>query len=413
MSDALPPQPVARALAETAAAGSSGGASYGRNFWLVFASTFAINSVGYLFVLFPIFIVHLGGGATAIGAIVGTSSLAALLARPGVGIAVERYGRRWTALWFLALNVVALALYIPLASLNWMIYAVAALNGLASGTARVALFAMVYDILPDGRQGEAMATFSLSGQAPASFIPLLGEFILDRFGFVPFFLTAAAISALGTVAVAMVPDDRPPRPRTVTSAAADPAAGYVALLTDSTLATLWVLTFVFGAATSVRNFVAPFAYQQGIKNVGWYFAIYAIVAIIVRLSGRVMDRVGFERTLMPSLVVLGIGLGLISETGRFGMLYVGAAIAGAGHGFVYPALSALVIRETKAGAMGRSSNVYTSVSDLSAMAGPYALGLIAGLFGYPSMFVIAGTLSIAGAIYMLAAMPHAIWRRLA
>jgi hypothetical protein len=58
---------------------------YGRAFWLVFAASFALNMVANLFVLFPLWVVELGGNAGVIGAIVGTGSLAALAARPGVG----------------------------------------------------------------------------------------------------------------------------------------------------------------------------------------------------------------------------------------------------------------------------------------------------------------------------------------
>ncbi len=43
---------------------------HGCAFWLPFAASFALNSIGNLFVLFPLWVVKLGGGAGAIGAIV-------------------------------------------------------------------------------------------------------------------------------------------------------------------------------------------------------------------------------------------------------------------------------------------------------------------------------------------------------
>ncbi len=56
---------------------------YSRDFWLVFAATFALNVALNFFVLLPVFIVRLGGHANTIGAIVATAGLAALVARPG------------------------------------------------------------------------------------------------------------------------------------------------------------------------------------------------------------------------------------------------------------------------------------------------------------------------------------------
>ena len=61
-------------------------------------------------------------------------------------------------MFFLVLNAFAMAAYSPVHSLGWPIYAVSALNGIANGTARVALFAMVYPLLPRGREGQAMAS---------------------------------------------------------------------------------------------------------------------------------------------------------------------------------------------------------------------------------------------------------------
>jgi hypothetical protein len=62
---------------------------YSNDFWLIFAATCALNSAMNLFLLFPLFIVKLGGGATTIGAVMGTGSGAALLMRPLASRAME------------------------------------------------------------------------------------------------------------------------------------------------------------------------------------------------------------------------------------------------------------------------------------------------------------------------------------
>jgi MFS family permease len=336
------------------------------------------------------------------------------MTRPAASAAIATHGRRWTALWFMVMNAFAMVPYIPLHSI-WMIYAVTALIGFANGTARVALFAMIYEILPEGRQGEAMATFSLSGQMPALFAPLLGEVILKRWGFGAFFCNSAALFVVGAAMVAMMPDDRAQRRQTTAPRTAAPQleASYRALLFDATLLTFWIVTLLFGMAITSRvSFIAPFAYAQGVRNVGSYFTIYAVFAVIMRASGRAMDRVGVERTLAPSLALLGIGLGLLAFTGHAGILYLAAALGGLGHGFAYPALSALVIKQTQAGAMARST-IYTSVWDLSSMAGPYLFGVTAQNLGYGPMFIMAGGLSLAAAIYFVVAKARIVRRRIA
>jgi MFS family permease len=390
---------------------------YTREFWLIFAATFALNSAANLFVLFPLFIVRLGGGATTIGAIMGTAALAALIVRPLAGGAIDRRGHRWTALWTLGIDACVLTLYIPLHALGWAIYAVRALHGAVEGTARVALFTMVYEILPPGRQGEAMATFSLSGMLPAAFAALVGEMVLRNYGFNAFFLAAAALCVIATGALVMLPGGREQgstAPTAADAAGESSAISYRALVSNRALLRLWVVTLFFGLAGSSRvSFIAPFAYRRGIHSVGLYFTIFALVAIVARLSGPMMDRVGLERMLSPSLAALAVGIALIAGTGHYHLLEIAAAVGGLGHGFAYPVLSALVVKNTPEGGMGRASTVYTSLWDLSAMLGPYLLGVTAHSFGYPVMFVVAGTLALVAAAYMTACAPGVRIRPLA
>ncbi len=378
---------------------------YSRDFWLVFAATFALNTVGNLFVLFPLWVVELGGGAGAIGAIVGTGSLAALAVRPWVGTLVDRRGRRWTALAFLWLDALAIALYLPIRRLGSALFAIRAIHGAIEGTARVALFAMVYEILPQGAQGRGMATFSLCGMIPAAFAPLLGEELIKRSGFAAFFALSIILVAAGGFTALALRDDR------AMGMAQSGAAGtrYAALLRDRRLMPLWAVTLLFALALSSRlSFVAPYAYQCGVARAGWYFAVYSMAAVAVRIAGGpIIDRLGLEATLAPALVVLGVGLALIAGARIPGALDTAAVVGGLGHGYVYPALSALVIAHTNAGAMGRSSTIYTSLYDIGAMAGPYLLGAVAVTAGYGSMFLLSGAIALAAAFFFVAVEPAA------
>lgn len=379
---------------------------YSRDFWLVFAATFALNVALNFFVLLPVLIVRLGGHANTIGAIVASAGLAALVARPGASFAVDRRGRRWTAMWFLVLNALAMAAFIPVRSLGWPIYAVSALNGVANGTARVALFAMVYPLLPRGREGQAMAVQSLSGQGPASFGALLGEVIMRRLGFSVLFASAAALCLFAALAVAMVAEDLPHAHQPTAVPARATEGGYLALFLNRSLLPYWIVTFCFGFAMSSRtSFIAPFAYRQGIPSIGLYFTLYGLVAVFVRLSGSLMDRLGLDRMLAPALAVMGVGIALIALTGHLGMFEIAALIGGLGHGFAYPVLSAMLIRDTPTGHGSRASSIYTSMWDLSAMLGPFTLGIVAHYTGYAAMFLSAGGVAIAAALYLEASRP--------
>jgi MFS family permease len=377
---------------------------YTCDFWLIFAATCVLNLAANILLLFPLFVVKLGGGASTIGAIIAVGSAAALVVRPWVGSAIHRYGRRNIALWMFAADTAIILLYIPLNHIGWAIYAVRIVHGAVEGTARVALFTMVYDILPEGRQGEAMATFSLSGMGPASLGALLGEIVLQRFGFGAFFVAASFLLGIGAAGVGLIPHETARKTEDAVASSAPKCPGYLELLTGSPLMMLWILALLFGLSNSVRgSFVAPFAYQVGIHSVGVYFTVYAGVAVLLRLRGaRILDRVGIERVLAPSFLLLAIGIAMVAGSSSPAMLDIAAVIGGLGHGFAYPATSALIIRHTPAGGSARSSTIYTSLWDFSAMAGPFLFGWTARIWGYSPMFLMAGGLSLIATIYVAA-----------
>jgi MFS family permease len=378
---------------------------YPRNFWLVFAAHFALNLSVNLFVMLPLFVVRLGGGAAMIGTVIAAGGVAALAVRPLNGSGIDRFGCKWIAVRFLVLDALATALYIPLGALGWPLFAVRAIHGAIDGTARVALFGMVYELLPAARGGEAMATFTLCSMIPAAVAPLIGEEIVHALGFHVFFAVAAALCLVAAAIASQAPPDRvaPAHSRQST-----PQIGFLSMLRDRALLTLWAITLLWSVALASRSFVVPFAYQVGIARVGWYFLAYCGVAVVLRVfSASFLDRVGLQRVIAPTLVMSAGGLALLAFTGRFGVLEIAALVGGAGHGYFYPALCAQVIGRTRPDRMGRSSAVFNSLLDFGAMAGPYGFGLVASAAGYEPMFVIAAGIALAAAGYYTAAQPAA------
>jgi MFS family permease len=376
---------------------------YTRNFWLVFAAHFALNLSVNLFVMLPLLVMRLGGGPAMIGMVIAAGGVAALAVRPLNGGAIDRFGCKWIAVRFLVLDALATALYIPLGSLRWPLFAVRAIHGAIDGTARVALFGMVYELLPAGRRGEAMATFTLCSMVPAAIAPLMGEEIVRALGFGVFFALAAALCLAAAMIASQAPPDRVapahshPRPAQI---------GFLSMLRDRALMPLWAITLLWSIALAARSFVVPFAYQAGIARVGWYFMAYCGVAVVLRVfSASFLDQVGLSRVIAPTLVMCAAGLALLAFTGRFGALAIAALIGGAGHGYFYPALCAQVIGYTRPEQMGRSSAVFNSLLDFGAMAGPYAFGLVASAAGYAPMFLIAAAIALVAAAYYVAAQP--------
>ena len=178
-----------------------------------------------------------------------------------------------------------------------------------------------------------MATFSLCGMGPAAVAPYCGEILIRQFGFGAFFAAIIMVTAASAFLVSKIPSEQSSHHETPPAFSTDRTRGYRQLLVDSRLLPLWIVTLLFALAISSRlSFVAPFAYQRGVTRVGTYFAIYAVFGMAVRIfTGRLMDSVGLERILVPSMMVLAIGLGLIGATGQVEMLDAAGVVGGASH----------------------------------------------------------------------------------
>src|SRR5262249_56369012 len=83
--------------------------------------------------------------------------------------------------------------------------------------------------------------------------------------------------------------------------------------------TLFLYSFGYGGITS---FTALYADANGVTPKGIYLTSLAVVILVTRpMSGRLGDRFGYRRVLLPSLVLISLGLwSLVFGGSRFWLL---------------------------------------------------------------------------------------------
>src|SRR5262249_6069281 len=114
--------------------------------------------------------------------------------------------------------------------------------------------------------------------------------------------------------------------------------------------------FMFGTAVeSLYVFLAPYAYTQGRASVGAFFMTYAGTAVLTRvLTGRLPDRIGPRRVLVPALAMYASGVLLVPHMNGWLGLVIAGTLCGAGHGYAFPILNALVVGQVSAAYRGRA-----------------------------------------------------------
>lgn len=363
-------------------------------FWLACAVHFTGALAGALYILFPLFIRDLGGNDFVIGVFTGLSGAAAVTARFPLGRLLDTQGRRRVLMGAGLVHAVSWAGFVWIERLGVPFTALVILHGLAGGSLFAAYFTYASDITPIARRTEGIAMFGVFGMLTNGLSPALGAWLIAGPGFDAYFLTAMGLAALSLLLSALLPETVPPRP------AGHHAHHRAAPLSMRPLLFPLVITFVFGVAiNSIFTFLAPFAQSTGRGSVGSFFLAYSFAAVAVRvLGGRLPDRIGPRRVLIPALVVMAVGVLWVGHVDQRTALIAVGAVCGAGHGYAFPILNVLTMERVEAVHRGRAVSWFTAMFDLGVTIANPILGAVADTAGYVTMYTLAGTALIGAAL---------------
>jgi MFS family permease len=343
------------------------------------------------FVLLPLYIQRLGGDEADIGLVQGLYSAAGIVCQPVVGALVDYLGRRFFMRLGAGLLVVSCALFVVSSPLP-LLGALRALQGVAFSTFFVANYIHVVEMVPAERRGWALGIFGLSGLVSTSLAPLVGELMIRRFGF-PWFFAAATVVAAGAASVVWrVQDVRP---------AALGARPGLHVIREGLLQLRhmhMLLAFFFGLGTgTIFTFLPTFGEFLGVTSVGLFYTAYAGAAMLVRVAGgTLIDVRGRRAVIIPSMFVQTCAtcmLALVALLFRPALglpvlpfLFLAGFLAGGAHGFLYPAMSALLMDVTPERRRGSAVGIFSSVFLVGNSIGAIVFGYVARGLGYPVMW---------------------------
>jgi MFS family permease len=353
------------------------------------------------FVLLPLYIQRLGGDEADIGLVQGLYSAAGIVCQPVVGALVDYLGRRFFMRLGAGLLVVSCGLFVVSSPLP-LLGALRALQGVAFSTFFVANYIHVVEMVPVERRGWALGIFGLSGLVSTSLAPLFGELMIRRFGF-PWFFAAATLVAAGAASVVWrVQDVRP------AALGARPGLHVIREGLGQLRHMHMLLAFFFGLGTgTIFTFLPTFGEVLGVTSVGLFYTAYAGAAMLVRVAGgTLIDVRGRRAVIIPSMFVQTSAtclLALVALLFRPALglpvlpfLFLAGFLAGGAHGFLYPAMSALLMDVTPERRRGSAVGIFSSVFLVGNSIGAIVFGYVAHGLGYPWMWSALTLLLTAG-----------------
>jgi MFS family permease len=342
----------------------------------------------------PFRILALGGGTTAAGLFLGFLTYASAFSAPITGTFSDRAGtRRVLIIASIAITCFSLA-YAVIPSYRVMLAVVLVhgvfWSGLLTGSA-----AYMTNILPENRRAEGLAYWGLSTIAAIAVAPTIG-FWMFQFGWRALCIEAAVLNVIMAIIAWRLPA------QTVLPPAAHHTGRRLVEWRVLVLSfTLFLYSFGYGGITS---FTALYADASGVSPKGLYLTALAIVILVTRpMSGRLGDRFGYRRVLLPCLVLIAAGLSCLVFGGSRFWLLLSAVIFGAGFGTAYPVFVGYVMRHVRPERRGAAFGAILACFDTGIGTGSTSMGWIIGHYGYASAFGTAAALSALALPYFLVA----------
>jgi MFS family permease len=345
------------------------------------------SSLGFFLPLsvVPLFAKEAGSDAGA-----GLATVALLLATVACELVTPRLVLLIGYRWALALGLVLLGaptLILTVSDSTWVIVAVSVVRGAGFAISVVAGGAITAVLIPAERRGEGLALIGIvSGVSGMLALPA-GVWAAAHWGYDALFVVTAVAALLALPSLPGLPRNTP----------GDKANDHHGVLAGLRTAFLMRPAMIFAASAAAAGVLITFVPLATTDGPVWVAAAALLAqpaaSTVARLvAGRLGDRHGQARLLMPGLALAVTGMTAIAATSTPLAVIGGAFVFGAGFGILQNATLALMYARVPAGGEGAVSAIWNAAYDLGMAAGVLGAGLVTSSIGYPATFVLTAVM---------------------
>lgn len=369
-----------------------------RDFILIsITSLFITMGFQMLLPVLPVFSAELGGSDSWAGLVVGIFTISAVIMRPIAGHLLDKQGRRGVFISGLVVFFICVVAY------NWtstilILLILRFIHGFGWGASSTASSTIASDIVPKTRLGEGMGYFGLTSTLAMAIAPALGLELLSSYGFNTVFFVSAAVVFISIFIALPIKYHKPDMLSKVdTNEMSKPKkAGIFETSAILPAVVIFFITMTYGAIVS---FIALYAGQKQVENIGLFFTIYAVALLISRpYFGSITDRKGTSYAVLPGIICVVISMTLIYFASSLIIFLIAGFIYGIGFGAIQPALQAMSVRKVNNTRRGAANATFFLGFDLGIGAGAILWGIIAEHFGYQLIYILAIIPAIIGAV---------------
>ena len=343
----------------------------------------------------PFRILDLGGSTALAGVFLGVLTYASALSAPVTGALADRIGKR-VMLLGTSLAIAGFSVAYALSTSYWIPLVLVFFHGVFWSGLLSASSAYMTEVIPENRRAEGIGYWGMATMLATAVAPAVGLWVYKQ-GWA-WLCTGTALLNLVMAAIAW----RLPRDTTVAARLSQGrffGPHMVEWRVVGVTMSLFLCSFGYGGITS---FVAILADRNGIAPRSIFFTGFALTVLVTRLfSGRLADRYGHRRVLLPCLALVTVGLALTAVAHTRAQLVAAAAVFGLGFGNQYPAFVGHVLKFVRQDRRGAAFGGILAAFDTGIGTGSIAVGWMAAQLGFRGAFAVAAALSAFAIPYFL------------
>lgn len=353
------------------------------------ANLFITTGFQMLLPILPVFSAKLGGSDSWAGMVVGIFTFSAVLMRPIAGRLLDKQGRRGVYLIGLIVFLICVVAY------NWtstilVLLILRFIHGFGWGASSTASSTIASDIIPKSRLGEGMGYFGLTSTLAMAIAPALGLELLNLYEFNTVFNVSAGVVLISIFIAVLIKYHKPDTQQKIDKSG---------MFERSAILPAVVIFFVTMTYGSIVSFIALYAAQRQVENIGLFFTVYAIALLISRpYFGSLTDKKGTSFAVLPGIIFVILSMSLIYFANSFVAFLIAGFIYGIGFGAIQPALQAMSVRNVNHSRRGAANATFFLGFDLGIGAGAIIWGIIAESLGYQIIYLLSIIPAVIGAL---------------
>jgi MFS family permease len=235
-------------------------------------------------------------------------------------------------------------------------------HGFSTGFKPTGTAAYIADVVPADRRGESMGIHGLLGGLGMAFGPALGGFLGQHFHINVLFYTSSFLAFLSLAIIYNIKETLPAS-RKVRFSLSLLNIKRSEIIDTSVIPVVMVVIFTAFTYGAIITLVQDYSKILGIKNKGYFFVIYTMASILVRIvAGKWSDKVGRVKVLIIGCWVLILSLIVLSLAKSIYGFTVAGVLYGLSMGVISPISQAWTIDLCKKENIGKAvATMYVSL----------------------------------------------------